>query len=201
MEFMDSFKRLDNLCLQVYGNDAGSGKYVSGVAMYMNEMRKYRADAEYLVDGWDVYYERLKHYLSLRNSICHDDGVKEEVLFSCGELSENDVRWLEGFCNAMLEGRDPIALYYTAIRARREAARKANRSAKSAAPAAKTEAEPYRRETVSSPQPGEQPDNTMRMYNESPARKRGVKIVIAVAAALLGVLAVAAGVLLAYGML
>lgn len=69
MEFMDSFKRLDNLCSQVYGNDTGNGKYVSGVAMYMNEMRKCGADAEYRVSGWNAYYERLKHYLALRNSI------------------------------------------------------------------------------------------------------------------------------------
>lgn len=128
----------------------------------------------------------------------------------------------------MLEGHDPIACYYKERRAVREAARKANRSAKLAVPAAKiqpditapeikaaakahetviapfaakTEAEPYRRETVSVPQRGELPDGAMRMYNESLARKRRVKIVIAVAAALLGALAVAAGVLLAYGML
>lgn len=248
MEFMDSFKRLDNLCSQIYGNDAGSGKYVSGVAMYMNEMRKCGADTEYRVPGWDTYYDRLKHYLTLRNSICHDDGVDEAGLFACGRLSENDVRRLEDFCDAMLEGRDPIALYYKKRRAVREAARNANRSAKSAAPAAKAqiaaawksesvsvntehaakiqpditpeskaatkahetviatpaakaEAEPCRRETISAPQPSELPDGAMRMYNESLARKRRVKIVIAVAAALLGALAVAAGFLLAYGML
>lgn len=171
------------------------------MAMYMNEMRKCGADTEYRVPGWDTYYDRLKHYLTLRNSICHDDGVDEAGLFACGRLSENDVRRLEDFCDAMLEGRDPIALYYKKRRAVREAARNANRSAKSAAPAAKAEAEPCRRETISAPQPSELPDGAMRMYNESLARKRRVKIVIAVAAALLGALAVAAGVLLAYGML
>lgn len=200
MEFMDSFKRLDNLCSQIYGNDAGSGKYVSGVAMYMNEMRKCGANTEYRVPGWDTYYDRLKHYLTLRNSICHDDGVDEAGLFACGRLSENDVRRLEGFCDAMLEGRDPIALYYTAMRAGRDGARKVNRPPQPAT-AAKAEAEPCRRETISAPQPSELPDGAMRMYNESLARKRRVKIVIAVAAALLGALAVAAGFLFAYGML
>ena len=100
----------------------------------------------------------------------------------------------------MLEGRDPIALYYTAMRAGREGARKVNRPPQPAA-AAKAEAEPYRRETVSAPQEGELPDGAMRMYNESPARKRRVKIVIAVAAALIGALAVTAGFLIARGMI
>ena len=126
MEFMDSFKRLDNLCSQIYGNDADNGKYVAGVAMYMNEMRKCGA-AGYFVSGWNTYYDRLKNYLALRNSISHDYGVDEAGLFACGRLSENDVRWLEDFCDAMLEGRDPIALYYTAMRAGRDGARKGNR--------------------------------------------------------------------------
>ncbi len=196
MEFMDSFKRLDKLCSQVYGNDAGNGKYVSGVAMYINEMRKYSAEASRCVSGWDTYYDYLKYYLSLRNSISHDCGVDEQGLFACGKLSENDAMWLEGFCNAMLEGRDPIARYYTAIRTRREAARKVNRSPQSAAPAAKTEAEPYRHETVSAPLP----DNVVRMYDDL-VRGRRVKIIIAVAVLLLGALTAAAGILLAYGML
>ncbi len=199
MEFMDSFKRLDNLCSQIYGNDADNGKYVAGVAMYMNEMRKCGA-AGYFVSGWNTYYDRLKNYLALRNSISHDYGVDEAGLFACGRLSENDVRWLEDFCDAMLEGRDPIALYYTAMRAGRDGARKGNRPPQPAT-AAKAEAEPCRRETISAPQPSELPDGAMRMYNESLARKRRVKIVIAVAAALLGALAVAAGFLFAYGML
>lgn len=100
----------------------------------------------------------------------------------------------------MLEGRDPIALYYTAMRAGRDGARKVNRPPQPAT-AAKAEAEPCRCETISAPQPSELPDGAMRMYNESLARKRRVKIVIAVAAALLGALAVAAGFLFAYGML
>lgn len=199
MEFMDSFKRLDNLCSQIYGNDAENGKYVTGVAMYMNEMRKCGA-AGYFVSGWNTYYDRLKNYLALRNSISHDYGVDEAGLFACGRLSENDARWLEDFCDAMLEGRDPIALYYTAMRAGRDGARKVNRPPQPAT-AAKAEAEPCRRETISAPQPSELPDGAMRMYNESLARKRRVKIVIAAAAALLGALAVAAGFLFAYGML
>lgn len=99
MGFIDSYKRLDNLCKDRFKSE-------TGVTMYINNM-ECLTHVRFQIDRWDSDYKQLKHYRHIRNQIVHDNNVTEGN--SC---SEQDIQWVEHFHQRILQRTDPISLYH-----------------------------------------------------------------------------------------
>ena len=84
MGFIDSYKRLEKLCSEIYNDN-------HGVSSYIDEMVNTSIGARY-VPGWDEDLKQLKHYRRVRNQIVHDPGCTEENMCEYG-----DAQWLDSF--------------------------------------------------------------------------------------------------------
>ncbi len=100
MEFMQSYKRLDNLCRDMNG---------IGITGYIRDMEAASYGSRYSSD-WDSVYRQLKHYRHIRNQIAHDNYVTEESACQPG-----DAVWLEDFYQKILNRADPLAVCYRAV--------------------------------------------------------------------------------------
>ncbi len=98
MGFMQSYKRLDNLCRDMNG---------VGVTGYLQDMDS-APKGRVRVPGWDDDRRQLKYYRHLRNRIAHENDACEEDL-----CSPADAAWLEDFCRRILERTDPLAMYFS----------------------------------------------------------------------------------------
>lgn len=107
MGFMESYKRLDNLCKDLYRSDRGISSYIS-------DMEQHTAAARW-IPGWEEAYRTLKHYRHIRNQIAHETDMDEQALCTAA-----DVRWIEGFRERLLNRTDPLA-QYTRMRQNRPA--------------------------------------------------------------------------------
>ncbi len=103
MSFMDSYKRLDNLCKTFPDYPKGISSYIE-VMECSNQIR-------YRCMGWSSYYDRLKKYRYIRNQIAHDNGVYEDDLCTI-----EDEQWLQNFQTRLLNSNDPLALYFKSQR-------------------------------------------------------------------------------------
>ena len=98
MSFIDSYKRLEKLCSEIYNDN-------HGVSSYIDEMIITPIGARY-VSGWDDDLKQLKHYRWVRNQIVHDPGCTEENMCEYG-----DAQWLENFRSRIMSANDPLAQY------------------------------------------------------------------------------------------
>ena len=98
MNFIDSYKRLEKLCSEIYNDN-------HGVSSYIDEMINTPVGARY-VPGWDDDLKQLKHYRWVRNQIVHDPGCTEENMCEHG-----DAHWLDNFRSRIMSANDPLALY------------------------------------------------------------------------------------------
>lgn len=96
MGFLQTYKRLDNLCRDMNG---------VGVTGYLEDMERL-TDGERHVPGWKEDCQQLKHYRYLRNRIAHEVNADEEDLCSAA-----DTAWIENFYTRILGTNDPLALY------------------------------------------------------------------------------------------
>ncbi len=90
MSFIDSYKRLEKLCSEIYSDN-------HGVSSYIDEMINTPIGARY-VPGWDEDLKQLKHYRWVRNQIVHDPGCTEENMCEYG-----DAQWLDSFRSRIME--------------------------------------------------------------------------------------------------
>ena len=98
MNFINSYKRLEQLC-----NDMFNDKH--GVSIYIDKMIN-TSNGCYYVDSWNEDLKKLKHYRWVRNKIVHEPDYTEEDL-----CEHNDEVWLNNFYNRILNQKDPLALY------------------------------------------------------------------------------------------
>lgn len=105
MNFINSYKTLEKLCNDIYGN-------IHGISSYINEMTD-RPRGSYIVNGWDDDLKRLKHYRWIRNQIAHDPVCTEENM-----CESKDSEWLARFYSRIMEQTDPLAEYRKIINAR-----------------------------------------------------------------------------------
>ena len=98
MSFIDSYKRLEKLCNEIYGD-------IHGVKAYIEEMNNTPLGARYVL-GWDEDLKRLKHYKWVRNQIWHDLNCTEENMCEYG-----DAQWLDNFRSRIMSANDPLAQY------------------------------------------------------------------------------------------
>lgn len=108
MSFLASYKRLDNLCKDMYSEERGVTSYI--------ENMKYLPDGSFKISGWDTDYQKLVHYRSIRNKIVHDNNATEDNM-----SDELDIEWIENFRQRILSTNDPLAQYQKALKRSREA--------------------------------------------------------------------------------
>ncbi len=107
MSFMTSYKKLEQLCRDITGEDRP-------VSAYIEEMKNTTLGSRY-VPGWDDDLKKLKYYRWVRNQIVHETGKTEENM--CTSL---DVVWIDNFYNRILNQTDPLALYHQAMTQRNQ---------------------------------------------------------------------------------
>ena len=95
-EFFEMYKRLDNLCRDMYSCR-------NGVSEYISQMEQAAYQGKYKVYSWDDDYKKLKHLRWVRNRIAHDSGV-----FQICE--PHDIDAVHDFYDRILSGQDPLAL-------------------------------------------------------------------------------------------
>lgn len=98
MDFLTSYKCLEKLCSEMYGDN-------HGVSSYIDEMMRTSAGSFY-VKGWDNDLKKLKHCRWIRNKIVHEPNCSED------NMSEpDDIIWIEDFRSRIMSSDDPLALY------------------------------------------------------------------------------------------
>lgn len=98
MKFIDSYKRLEKLCNEMYNDNHGLSLYIDELAKISNKNLSFSQDLK-----------RLKHYRWIRNQIVHEPGCTEENM-----CNSDDVRYIEDFYFKILNSTDPLSLYYKA---------------------------------------------------------------------------------------
>ena len=83
MGFLNSYKRLDNLCRDMNG---------IGVTGYIKDMECF-AKGTYFVPGWKEDYFQLKQYRHIRNRIAHENDINENDLCSAEDAAWLLLRW------------------------------------------------------------------------------------------------------------
>ena len=53
-EFLDEYKRLDNICMDIYGPSLNK---TLGVTLYLEEMDRKAPTSRYIIKGWDSDYK------------------------------------------------------------------------------------------------------------------------------------------------
>jgi hypothetical protein len=109
MGYMISYKRLDNLCRDMYNGE-------NGVTAYIEDMEQHSYYASY-INGWKNTYDALKHYRYIRNQIAHDEYATEENM-----TSQDDIDWLDNFYQQIINQSDPLSIWYKRERERKEPA-------------------------------------------------------------------------------
>lgn len=106
MTFMNSYKRLDNLCRDLLRVPQGK----SGVTAYIESMEKI-SNGIFRVENWESDYKKLKHYRYIRNQIAHDNYADEASM-----TSYCDTDWIDNFYSRIMNQTDPLALYRKATK-------------------------------------------------------------------------------------
>ena len=100
--FFDEFRRLDNLCRDIYG---GSADNKLGVTLYLEDMDRnaYRGSSH--VSGWVSDYNRLKSARNMRNELAHSRNSMTVDI-----CSQEDIDFVCSFRERILKQTDPIAM-------------------------------------------------------------------------------------------
>ena len=93
MDYIDSYKRLDQLCRDMFRSK-------DGVTEYINQMDRVISRINSKQD-WRDFYSRLKYQRRLRNNLVHNIG--------CSECTEEDIDEIEYFFELILKQEDPLA--------------------------------------------------------------------------------------------
>lgn len=107
MRFIESYKRLDNLCKDLLGSETGVTSYICNMEELMY--------ARFQITNWESDYNKLKHYRYIRNQIVHENFANEANM-----CNENDLQWIEQFYQRILNRTDPLALHQKAVVAFRQ---------------------------------------------------------------------------------
>ena len=100
MNFLKSYKRLDNLCKDLLRSE-------TGVTTYISDMEQI-SRTNFQPINFD--YKKLKHYRYIRNQIAHENYADETNM-----CNENDTLWIEQFHQRILDRTDPVSQYHKAL--------------------------------------------------------------------------------------
>ena len=93
LDYLDSYKRLDQLCRDMFRSK-------DGVTEYINQMDRVISRINSKPD-WRNFYSRLKYQRRLRNDLVHNT--------ECSDCTEEDIDEIEYFFDLILKQEDPLA--------------------------------------------------------------------------------------------
>ena len=93
LDYLESYKRLDQLCRDMFRSK-------DGVTEYINQMDRVISRINSKPD-WRNFYSRLKYQRRLRNDLVHNT--------ECSECTEEDIDEIEYFFDLILKQEDPLA--------------------------------------------------------------------------------------------
>ena len=97
LEFLDTYKKLDELCRQLFSSE-------KGVSQYIDEMSN-EGYGKWRVAGWESDYKRLKNIRWIRNRLVHDrDSFERDI------ANEKDIEWMQTFYQRIMECTDSFSL-------------------------------------------------------------------------------------------
>ncbi len=108
MKFIEEYKKLDNLCKDLFNTPTGITTYIEN----LEKIKQY---------GFYNDYKTLKHYRYIRNQIVHENYATEENM-----CTKEDTKWIVNFYNRILHQNDPLALYQKELKLKRNHKRKPN---------------------------------------------------------------------------
>ena len=93
LDYLESYKRLDQLCRDMF-------RTKDGVTEYINQMDRAISRINSKQD-WRNFYSRIKYQRRLRNNLVHNT--------ECSECTEEDIDEVEYFFELILKQEDPLA--------------------------------------------------------------------------------------------
>ncbi len=93
MDYIDSYKRLDQLCRDMFRSKDGVTEYINQMDRVISRINSKR--------NWRNFYSRLKYQRRLRNNLVHNT--------DCSECTEEDIDEIEYFFELILKQEDPLA--------------------------------------------------------------------------------------------
>lgn len=100
--FFDEFKKLDNICKDLY--DTSVEKKL-GVTLYLDDMKRLQYTGNMNIPNWNYYYNRLKDARNKRNELAHSTtSLSHEI------CTQEDIDFIVEFKASILAQMDPIAL-------------------------------------------------------------------------------------------
>ena len=103
MGFINSYKRLEKLCNEIYDSN-------HGVSAYIDDMARLTS-ASFYVFNWNDDLKQLKHYRWIRNQIAHEPNCTEENMCEYG-----DAQRIDDFYDRIMNQSDPLAMYRKATK-------------------------------------------------------------------------------------
>ena len=103
-EFFDEFKKLDNICKDIYGENFENKL---GVTLYLDDMDENFSQGLANVSGWKSDYMTLKRIRHIRNELAHSNKS-----FSDESCSQYDIDFVRNFRVRILNQTDPMALLH-----------------------------------------------------------------------------------------
>ena len=101
LEFFDEFKELDNLCIDLFGEEGGK----RGVTLYIENMAKNARRGEAKVEGWASDYKMLKNVRHARNQLAHSKSSFSDKL-----CTKEQLEFVRSFKARVKKGTDPLSL-------------------------------------------------------------------------------------------
>lgn len=98
MEFLEAYKKLDELYRQILSSDRGISEYIDEMSY---ESQGYR------IANWEKDYKRLKKMRWIRNRLVHEVESFEDNL-----VNAEDIEWLNTFYCRIMECADPFSLLH-----------------------------------------------------------------------------------------
>jgi hypothetical protein len=95
MAFLETYKRLDQLCRDLYRDD-------KGVSSYIEHMKSAGARQS---PHWNATLQTLIRLRHIRNQLTHEVGTLDQPL-----CTAEDIQWLQQFHHSIINRTDPIAL-------------------------------------------------------------------------------------------
>jgi hypothetical protein len=101
--FFDEYKRLDNICSDIYGKTSDNKL---GVTLYLEDMDKNASKGRHKISCWVSDYIKLKRVRNIRNELAHS----RNSFTTIDICSQEDIDFICQFRARLLQQTDPIAL-------------------------------------------------------------------------------------------
>lgn len=101
--FLETYKRLDKLCQELYDAD-------KGVSNYIEDLKQQSAIGRQLIPGWDYDLNQLIILRHLRNRLTHEVGTMEQPL-----CTQEDIKEIEMMHQRILSRTDPLAQLHSKL--------------------------------------------------------------------------------------